>query len=327
MRIAQEESVRVGVVEACRALGLSRATYYRKLAEEPLSGRKRERRSARRLSVREEQQILTYLTSERFMDLSVPEVHATLLDEGVYICSVRTMYRVLAKHRAVRERRDQKRHPRYEKPELLATDPNQVWSWDITKLKGPRKWSHYHLYVILDIYSRYVVGWMVAERESAVLGRRLIEETCERQSIREKQLTIHADRGAPMRSKAVSQLMAELGITKTHSRPYVSDDNPYSESQFKTLKYNSGFPGQFGSLEDARIFLRQFFQWYNDEHRHSGIAMMTPRDVHTGKAEDITRKRQETMNAAYDRHPERFVSGQPKLKPLTREVWINKPAA
>lgn len=251
MRIAQEESVRVGVVEACRALGLSRATYYRKFGEDARPGGKRERRSPRRLSVDEEQKVLAYLTSERFVDLSVPEVQATLLDEGVYICSVRTMYRVLAKHRAVRERRDQKRHPRYEKPELLATAPNQVWSWDITKLRGPRKWSHYHLYVILDIYSRYVVGWMVAERESAMLGRRLIEETCEKQGIRQKQLTIHADRGVPMRSKAVSQLMAELGITKTHSRPYVSDDNPYSESQFKTLKYNPGFPGQFGSLEDG----------------------------------------------------------------------------
>jgi len=327
MRIAQEESVRVGVAEACRALGLSRATYYRKLGEDAQPGGKGERCSPRRLDAGEEQEVLTYLTSERFMDLSIPEVQATLLDEGVYICSVRTMYRVLAKHRAVRERRDQKRHPRYEKPELLATAPNQVWSWDITKLRGPRKWSHYHLYVILDIYSRYVVGWMVAERESAMLGRRLIEETCEKQGIREKQLTIHADRGSPMRSKAVSQLMADLGITKTHSRPYVSDDNPYSESQFKTLKYNPLFPGQFGSLEDARIFLRRFFNWYNNEHRHSGIAMMTPRDVHTNKADDITRERQKTMNAAYDRHPERFVSGQPKLKLLSREVWINKPAA
>jgi len=237
------------------------------------------------------------------------------------------MYRILEKYRAVRERRNQRRHPQYQKPELLATGPNQVWSWDITKLKGPRKWSHYHLYVIMDIYSRYVVGWMVAERESAMLAERLIRETCERQGIVKDQLTIHADRGVSMRSKTVAQLMADLGVTKSHSRPHVCDDNPYSESQFKTLKYHPSFPGQFGSLEDARLFLRHFFDWYNDEHRHSGIAMMTPKDVHIGKADEIIRKRQETMNRAYSLHPERFVSGHPKLKPLSGEVWINKPIA
>ena len=215
--------------------------------------------------------------------------------------------------------------PQYRKPELLATGPNQVWSWDITKLKGPRKWSHYHLYVIMDIYSRYVVGWMVAERESAMLAERLIRETCERQGIVKDQLTIHADRGASMRSRTVAQLMADPGVTRSHSRPHVCDDNPYSESQFKTLKYHPSFPGQFGSLEDARLFLRHFLDWYNNEHRHSGVAMMTPKDVHIGKADEIIRKRQETMNRAYSLHPERFVKGHPKLKPLSREVWINKP--
>lgn len=324
MRIAEEEAALHGVVETCKALGLSRATYYRRQQKKP---EKAKRVSPRKLSIEEEREVLSYLTSERFVDSSVPEVHATFLDEGLYLCSVRTMYRILEKHEAVKERRDQRRHPEYKKPELLATCPNQVWSWDISKLRGPQKWSHYHLYVILDIYSRYVVGWMVAERESASLAERLIRETCERQGISRNQLTIHADRGVSMRSKTVAQLMADLGITKSHSRPHVCDDNPYSESQFKTLKYHPSFPSRFGSLEDARLFLRHFFHWYNDEHRHSGVAMMTPRDVHTGNADEILRKRQETMSLAYARHPERFVNGQPKLKPLTREVWINKPIA
>jgi len=327
MKIAEQEAPRLGVSETCQSLGLSRATYYRWRKKESQPVPRVKGRSPRKLKVEEEKRVLSSLTSERFMDRSVPEVHATLLDEGVYLCSVRTMYRILEKYRAVRERRNQRRHPQYQKPELLATGPNQVWSWDITKLKGPRKWSHYHLYVIMDIYSRYVVGWMVAERESAMLAERLIRETCERQGIVKDQLTIHADRGVSMRSKTVAQLMADLGVTKSHSRPHVCDDNPYSESQFKTLKYHPSFPGQFGSLEDARLFLRHFFDWYNDEHRHSGIAMMTPKDVHIGKADEIIRKRQETMNRAYSLHPERFVSGHPKLKPLSGEVWINKPIA
>ncbi len=327
MKIAEQEVPRLGVSETCQSLGLSRATYYRRRKKGSQAELQVKRRSPRKLKVEEEKRVLSFLTSERFMDRSVPEVHATLLDEGAYLCSVRTMYRILEKYRAVRERRNQRRHPQYRKPELLATGPNQVWSWDITKLKGPRKWSHYHLYVIMDIYSRYVVGWMVAERESAMLAERLIRETCERQGIVKDQLTIHADRGASMRSRTVAQLMADLGVTRSHSRPHVCDDNPYSESQFKTLKYHPSFPGQFGSLEDARLFLRHFLDWYNNEHRHSGVAMMTPKDVHIGKADEIIRKRQETMNRAYSLHPERFVKGYPKLKPLSREVWINKPKA
>ena len=236
MRIAEEESVHSGVVEACRALGLSRATYYRRQKKKPERVR---RVSPRKLSADEEREVLSYLTSERFVDSSVPEVHATLLDEGLYLCSVRTMYRILEKHKAVKERRNQRRHPEYKKPELLATGPNQVWSWDISKLKGPQKWSHYHLYVILDIYSRYVVGWMVAERESAALAERLIRETCERQGISRDQLTIHADRGVSMRSKTVAQLLADLGITKSHSRPHVCDDNPYSRSEEHTSELQS----------------------------------------------------------------------------------------
>jgi len=309
MGIAEEEAAHNGIVETCQALGLSRATYYRwqKKKWQPVPGA--QAGSPRKLSSDEEGQVLSYLTSERFLDRSVPEVYATLLDEGVYLCSVRTIYRILKKHQAVRERRNQRRHPEYQKPELLATGSNQVWSWDITKLKGWRKWSYYHLYVIMDIYSRYVVGWLVAERESAALAERLIRESCERQGIGREQLTIHADRGPSMRSRTVAQLMADLGVTKSHSRPHVCDDNPYSEAHFKTLKYHSSFPGRFGSLEDARSFLRYFFHWYNDEHRHSGVAMMRPRDVHMGKADEILRKRQETMNRAYASHPERFVKG------------------
>lgn len=324
MKIAEQEAPQLGVAETVRTLGLSRSTYYRRKQEPTV---KTKRYSHRKLTLAEEQRVLSYLTSDRFIDSSVPEVHAALLDDNIYLCSARTMYRILAKHKAVKERRNQRRHPEYKKPELLAESVNQVWSWDITKLKGESKWSHYHLYVILDIYSRYVVGWMVAERESASLAKLLIHETCERQGIRKHQLTIHADRGVSMRSKLVAQLMADLGVTKTHSRPYVSDDNPYSESQFKTLKYHPLFPGQFGSLEDARSYLQIFFDWYNNEHRHSGIAMLTPKDVHVGQADEIIAQRQDVMNSAYELHPERFVKGKPKLKRLSKKVWINKPKA
>jgi len=331
MKIVKQEAPKLGVAETVRTLGLSRSTYYRHQKESTGTTKhccKSDRAgSHRKLTPEEEQKVLSYLSSERFIDSSVPEVYATLLDEGVYLCSTRTMYRILKKHKAVKERRNQRRHPEYKKPELLAESVNQVWSWDITKLKGPSKWSHYHLYVILDIYSRYVVGWMVAERESASLAKLLIHETCERQGIKKDQLTIHADRGVSMRSKLVAQLMADLGITKTHSRPYVSDDNPYSESQFKTLKYHPLFPRQFGSLEDARSYLQTFFDWYNNKHRHSGIAMLTPKDVHIGQADTIIEQRQDVMNSAYELHPERFVKGQPKLKQLSKKVWINKPRA
>jgi putative transposase len=324
MKIAEQEALKLGVADTCRTLGLSRSTYYRHKKEPTV---KTKRYSHRKLTKEEEQRVLSYLTGDRFVDSSVPEVHAALLDDGIYLCSTRTMYRILKRHKAVRERRNQRRHPEYKKPELLAESVNQVWSWDITKLKGSSKWSHYHLYVILDIYSRYVVGWMVAERESASLAKLLIQQTCERQGIKEHQLTIHADRGVSMRSKLVAQLMADLGITKTHSRPYVSDDNPYSESQFKTLKYHPLFPRQFGSLEDARSYLQTFFDWYNNKHRHSGIAMLTPKDVHIGKADETIAQRQDVMNKAYLLHPERFVKGKPKLRQLSKKVWINKPKA
>jgi putative transposase len=235
------------------------------------------------------------------------------------------MYRILDGEKEIRERRNQLRHPDYKKPELLATAPNQVWSWDITKLKGPQKWTYFYLYVIIDIFSRCVVGWMVASRENASLAVRLISETCERQGIEKDQLTIHADRGSPMKAKLMVQLLADLGIVKSHSRPYVSDDNPFSESQFKTLKYRPEFPDNFGSQEDARIFLTTFFDWYDNEHRHSGINMMTPAAVHYGEAKEILEHRRNVMLQAFEAHPERFVKGTPVLKDMPEAVWINPP--
>jgi putative transposase len=253
------------------------------------------------------------------------EVYATLLDEERYLCSIRTMYRILEENTEVKERRNQLRHPDYKKPELLATGPNQVWSWDITKLLGPVKWSYYHLYVILDIFSRYVVGWMVAPCESATLAKQLIGETCSKQNIQKEQLTIHADRGSSMKSKPVAFLMADLGITKTHSRPHTSDDNPFSEAQFKTLKYRPDFPDRFGCIEDARQFCRAFFPWYNNEHKHTGINLLSPTDVHHGEAESIIASRQNVLNTAYALHPERFVRKMPEHKPMQQAVWINPP--
>ena len=214
--------------------------------------------------------------TERFQDRSPAAVQATLLDEGQYLCSTRTMYRILEQEGESRERRDQLVHPAYQKPELLATAPNQLWSWDITKLRGPAKWTYFYLYVILDVFSRYVVGWMVAPRESAELAKQFIEETIGKHQVPAGQLTIHADRGRVMTSKPVAFLMADLGVTKTHSRPYVSDDNPYSESQFRTMKYRPEFPDRFGCIQDSRAFCQQFFHWYNEEHRHSGHRLADP---------------------------------------------------
>ena len=266
------------------------------------------------------------LNSERFQDCAPRQVYATLLDEGRYLCSWRTMYRILQAHAEVRERRDQLRHPSYSKPELLATRPNQLWSWDITKLKGPATWTYYYLYVILDVYSRCIVGWMVMERENASLAEELIAESCARQGIEPEQLTLHADRGSAMTSKTVAQLLADLGVTKTHARPHVSNDNPYSEAQFKTMKYRPGFPEQFGSLMDARSWMRQFVVWYNTEHRHSGISLLTPATVHEGRAPVVLTARQQVLERAYTAHPERFVRGKPTPGELPSAVWINPPA-
>jgi putative transposase len=259
------------------------------------------------------------------VDVAPIEVHASLLEEGIYLCSPRSMYRILTSNHEVRERRNQLRHPRHAKPELLATGPNQVWSWDITKLKGPRKWVYYYLYVLLDIFSRYVVGWMVAQSESGRLAQRLIEESCDKQNIQPGQLVIHADRGGPMISKGLGQLLADLGVDKSHSRPHVSNDNPFSESHFRTLKYRPAFPDRFGSPEDARATCRQLFNWYNDDHHHSGLAFLTPAVVHHGRADQVLEARHRTRLAAYALHPERFIGGPPRREALPGAVWINPP--
>jgi putative transposase len=317
----------VGIRAACEAFGLSRATRYRYKTAQSFSSSDVLARPAppRALSPDERQAVLDTLHCDRFIDLAPHEVYATLLDEGKYYCSIRTMYRILEDNREVKERRNQLRHPAYSKPELLATAPNQVWSWDITKLLGPVKWSYFYLYVILDIFSRYVVGWMVADRESAPLAKRLIYETCCKQSIEPGELTLHADRGSSMKSKPVALLLSDLGVTKTHSRPHTSDDNPFSESQFKTLKYRPAFPKRFGSIEDARAFSQGFFSWYNKEHHHTGIALLTPEIVHHGKAPDVLRERQNILFAAFKDHPERFVRKTPEPQILHEAVWINPP--
>ena len=280
---------------------------------------------ARALSTDERKAVLDQLNGERFADQPPRQVYSKLLDEGSYLCSVRTMYRILEEHQSTRERRNLLTHPKYQKPELLATGPNEVWSWDITKLKGPEKWTYYYLYVILDIYSRTVVGWMLAHRESSDLAKQLIETTIEKQDIPADQLIIHSDRGPSMTSHSVAQLLGSLGVTKSHSRPHVSNDNPFSESQFKTMKYRPEFPQRFGSCEDALGFCRRFFHWYNNEHYHSGIGMMTPASLHYGQAEEILTAREQTLELAWQKTPERFVRGIPKPQRLPRAVWINAP--
>ena len=277
------------------------------------------------LDAQEQQILLDTLNSERFADTAPAAVHATLLDEGTYVGSVRTMYRVLAADAGspgCRERRNQLTHPAYTKPELLAMAPNQVWSWDITKLKGPAKWTCFHLYVILDIFSRFIVGWLLAPRESAELAQQLIAQTVSRHEVLPGMLTLHADRGAAMRSKPVASLLVDLDITKSHSRPHVSDDNPYSESQFKTMKYRPEFPQRFGCIEHARAHCQAFFAWYNDQHRHSGIGYMTPHSVHYGLDKDMRVVRQTTLDRAFLANPNRFKNRRPKLPQMPTAAWI-----
>jgi putative transposase len=311
----------------CASVGVSRASFYRRRVADCPAGKRRPRPAPpRSLAPAERQAVLDVLHSQRFVDQSPAEVHATLLEEQTYLCSTRTMYRLLAQAGEVRERRDQARHPAYAKPELVATAPNQIWSWDITKLKGPVAYVYFSLYVILDLFSRYVVGWMIAAHESAQLAERLIASTCEKQSIRPNQLTLHADRGAPMRSKLVADLFVDLGIAASHSRPRVSNDNPFSEAQFRTFKYRPEFPDRFGSSEQARAICRTLFDWYNDAHHHSGLRYLTPADVHFGRAAAILAARHQTRLAAYAAHPERFVQGPPRLETLPAAVWINPPA-
>jgi putative transposase len=330
MHAAHELAVHVGAAPACSALGVSRATFYRRRAAQSAtcpdeSAIDTRRRSPRALSPDENQAVLDVLHEPRFVDRAPAAVYAQLLDENRFLCSIRTMYRLLARADEVRERRDQLRHPQYRKPELLATGPNQVWSWDITKLLGPAKWTYYYLYVIMDIYSRYIVGWMLASCENADLAQRLIRETCAKHDINANQLTLHSDRGPAMKSHTVAQLLATLGVVKSHSRPHVSNDNPFSESQFKTLKYRPGFPDRFDSFDHAHGFCSEFFPWYNQEHYHSGLGLLTPATVHYGHATHIVASRQQTLDAAYQAHPERFVRHHPRINPLPSQVWINPP--
>jgi putative transposase len=327
MDAAEELAADVGSATACRAMGVSRATVYRRRSRQSSGGEVRcKRRQPRALNSEQRQSVLDVLHSDRFVDKSPAAVYAALLDQGTYHCSIRTMYRILHDCREVRERRNQLRHPNYKKPELLATGPNQVWSWDITKLLGPAKWTYYYLYVILDIYSRYVVGWMLASRENADLAKRLIHDSIEKQQVEPGKLVIHSDRGPSMKSHTVAQLLATLGVIKSHSRPHVSNDNPFSESQFKTLKYRPEFPDRFGSQEDAHGFSREFFDWYNDEHYHSGIGLLTPAMVHHGHAAEVLAQRKRTLDAAYASHPERFVNKRPAPLALPEAVWINPPS-
>jgi len=317
----------VGKRAACAALGRSRATYYRRHRQSPPPPRQPRTPTPqpRALSQAERVEVLGIMHEERFVDQAPASIYATLLDEGRYVCSVPTMYRVLRGESEVRERRRQARHPATVKPELVATGPNRIWSWDITKLLGPEKWTYFHLYVIIDIFSRYVTGWLLAKRETAELAEHLIAETIRKQNVVIDQLTIHADRGPSMASKTVALLLADLGVIKSHSRPHCSNDNPYSEAQFKTLKYRPEFPDRFGSIEDGRAFCRRFFTWYNDEHHHSGIGFHTPAAVHFGRAEAIHLERASVLQAVYATHPERFVRHPPVPPQVPVAAWINKP--
>ncbi len=325
----------VGVKAACETVGRPRASHYRTHPANPPtatatgtgveSSARQRQLQPRGLSDVERKAVLDVLHSERFVDMAPAEIYATLLDEGVYLCSESTMYRLLRERGETRERRRQATHPAAVKPELVAHAPNRVWSWDITKLHGPAKWTYYYLYVALDIFSRYAVGWMVASRESAILAERMFAETIRKQRIGRGQLSIHADRGSSMASKPVAFLLADLGVTKSHSRPHVSNDNPFSESQFKTLKYRPDFPERFGCIEDARVFCDRFFTWYNHDHRHSGIGLHTPADVHHGRAGAVRDARFTVLSSAYELHPERFVRKHPEPPSVPGAVWINKP--
>ena len=318
----------VGVRAACRAVGRPQASHYRRQRQSPPPPRPVRARQPqpRALSRAERDAVRSVLNSEGFVDKAPATVYHELLDDGVYLASVSTMYRILREHDEVHERRRQATHPARVKPELVATAPNQVWSWDITKLLGPAKWTYYYLYVILDVYSRYAVGWLLAERESAALAERLLADTIVKQRVARDQLTIHADNGSSMASKPVAFLLADLGVTKSHSRPHCSNDNPYSEAQFRTLKYRPDFPDRFGSIEQARAFCQRFFGWYNTRHRHSGIAWHTPYTVHYGQVGQVHAKRADVLTAAYERHPDRFVRKHPEPATVPTTAWINQPA-
>jgi putative transposase len=335
----------VGVAAACRALGVPRSRDDRagrpgepppaaaaaapppaRPPGRPPAGQPARSASKRALAAAERDAVRAALNSARFADGAPRQVYATLLDEGVSLCSWSTMDRLLRERDETTRRRDRPRAAASAKPELLATRPRQRWSWDITKRKGPVTWAYFYLYVILDVFSRSVVGWTIAAGESAELAEALIAETCAKEGIAPDQLTIHADRGSAMTSQCVAQLLVDLGVAKSHARPHVSDDNPFSEAQFKTVKHHPSFPDRFGSLEDARAWARAFFAWYNHEHRHSGIGLLTPATVHHGQATAVTAARRDVLAAAYQAHPERFVRGRPQPPAPPTAVWINPPA-
>jgi len=317
----------IGVRAACKALAVDRPGYYRRHRKSPPAPKPEgvPAVQARALTEVERKEVRRVLESPEHVDEAPATVYAKLLDEGVYLCSERTMYRVLHEHDEVKERRRQATHPAKVKPELIATKPNQVWSWDISKLRGPARWTWYYLYTILDIFSRYVVGWMLAHSENGRLAKALISNAVEQQGVVKDQLTIHADNGSPMVARPVVYLYAELGVIKSYSRPHTSNDNPYSESHFRTLKYRPELPDRFGSFEDAHAYCARFFSWYNDEHRHSGIGFHTPADVHYGRAEKIRQHRAEVLSAAYAAHPERFVRKAPVPPAIPVVSWINEP--
>lgn len=321
MEIAERNTEKFSITQLCKLLGISRSSWY--YSQKPKGPDRRT--PPRKLTSVERTNVLSVLNSERFQDDAVPSVYSTLLDKGEYLCSPSTMYRILKAEKQVKQRRHERKHPVYTKPELLATGPNQVWSWDITKIKGPKSWIFYDLYVVIDIFSRCIVAWCITEYESGEQARVLIGTACAREGIERGQLTVHSDRGRAMRSKCLANLYGELGVGSSFNRPHVSNDNPYSESHFKTLKYRPDYPARFGSIEDAQAHMQAFFEWYNTEHRHSGIAMMTPADVHAGKAEAVRKKRQIVLDIAYKAHPERFVKGVPQARGVPEEVWINKP--
>lgn len=320
-----ELAAKIGIKSACEVLNVPRSRLYRERRHVQNTQNNRRPTPAHALLPAEKAQIRETLNSERFMDQAPRQVYATLLDEGTYLCHWRTMYRILSEHHEVRERRLIRRHPLYQKPELLATAPNQVWSWDITWMRGARKLEKYPLYTVLDIFSRYVVGWMIAEVESSELAKQLIAETTRKQGIQPEQLTLHADNGSPMKAKPLSQLLVDLGITKSHNRPHTSNDNPFSEAQFKTMKYRPDYPHRFASIDAARQWARPFFNWYNNHHYHSGLNLMTPASVHYGEAAAVQQQRQQVMMAAYQAHSERFMQGVPLVKGIPDAVYINPP--
>ena len=312
---------------AAQLLGRPRATHYRRCQPPRLGPPAPRSTPANALSEAERQHILSVLRSEPYCDLAPAQVWARLLDDGIYLCSISTMYRLLAAAGESRERRRQRTHPAKKKPELIATAANQVWSWDITKLRGPTRGVYYELFVIIDIYSRYVVAWCVTAAETGELAKEFIDTAIASQGITRGQLTLHADRGTSMTSKPVAQLLVDLGVARSHSRPHVSNDNPYSEANFKTLKYCPAFPGSFGSIQHARVFCEQFFAYYNHEHRHSGIGLHTPASVHHDTATEIRAERAATLDAAYAANPDRFRGRRPTPPKLPTVAWINSPSS